>query len=132
MLNRGCCRILGDRIAAASVQKKGNLTWIKIERVTRAFKGEEVDHIPVCLWKHIPPTLWKDELFIKAQMDFYKETDVDFIKLSADKYFCWPAPVLKDIQSAKQLYDIKPLGAHSSTHQRSDQPYKEDHGRDQW
>ena len=84
----------------------------KIERVTRAFKGEEVDHIPVCLWKHIPPTLWKDELFIKAQMDFYKETDVDFIKLSADKYFCWPAPVLKDIQSAKQLYDIKPLGAH--------------------
>ena len=42
----------------------------KIERVTRAFKGEEVDHIPVCLWKHIPPTLWKDELFIKAQMDF--------------------------------------------------------------
>lgn len=84
----------------------------KIERVTRAFKGEEVDHIPVCLWKHIPPTLWKDELFIKTQMDFYKETDVDFIKLSADKYFCWPAPVLKDIQSAKQLYDIKPLGAH--------------------
>ena len=29
----------------------------------------------------------KDELFIKAQMDFYRETDVDFIKLSADKYF---------------------------------------------
>ena len=50
-----------------------------IERVTRAFKGEEVEHNPVCLWIHIPPTLWKDELFIMAQMDFYKETDVDFI-----------------------------------------------------
>ena len=86
----------------------------KIERVKRAFKGEEVDHVPVCLWKHIPPTLWKDELFIKAQMDFYKATDVDFIKLSADKYFCWPAAALKDIQSAKQLYELKPLGPHHS------------------
>ena len=82
----------------------------KIERVKRALKGEEVDHVPVCLWKHIPPTLWKDELFIKAQMDFYRETGVDFIKLSADKYFCWPAAVLKDIQSAAQLYELKPFG----------------------
>lgn len=65
----------------------------KIERVTRAFKGEEVDHIPVCLWKHIPPTLWKDELFIKAQMDFYKETmlilsNFPQINISAGRHLC--------------------------------------------
>ena len=106
----------------------------KIERVTRAFKGEEVDHIPVCLWKHIPPTLWKDELFIKAQMDFYKETDVDFIKLSADKYFLLAGTCVKMISSLQnQLYDIKAVGSpiiHTS--EAKINRTKEDHGRDQW
>lgn len=84
----------------------------KIERVKRAFKGETVDHVPVCLWKHVPPSQWETDKFIKAQLDFYKETDVDFIKLSADGYFGWPADCLKDIKSAKDLYEIKQLGAY--------------------
>ena len=84
----------------------------KRERVIAAFHGKEVDHVPVCMWQHVPPEYWDDDdKFAKCQLDAYKHTDVDFVKLSADKYFGWPDPVLNGISSAKQLYDMKPLGA---------------------
>lgn len=79
----------------------------KRERVKRAFKGETVDHVPVCMWKHVPPSEWETDRFIKAQLDFYKITDVDFIKLSADGYFGWPAEGLKNVSDVKELYEIK-------------------------
>ena len=48
----------------------------KIERVTRAFKGEEVDHIPVCLWKgerfmeiRIPFLRWMESASARALFD---------------------------------------------------------------
>jgi len=84
----------------------------KRERVTAAFHGQEVDHVPVCMWKHVPCELWEnDDAFVQCQLNSYRVTDVDFVKLSADKYFCWPAPVLEGIKSADELYHIKPLGA---------------------
>ena len=83
----------------------------KRERVLAAFQGKETDHVPVCMWKHVPQELWDDDdQFIKHQLDSYRNTDVDFVKLSADKYFGWPAPVLDGIESADALYNIKPLG----------------------
>lgn len=83
----------------------------KRERVIAAFQGKETDHVPVCMWQHVPPEYWDDDdRFAQYQIDAYRHTDVDFVKLSADKYFGWPAPVLDGITSAKQLYGIKPLG----------------------
>ena len=82
----------------------------KRERVIAAFKGQETDCTPVCFWKHVPQELWGTDDFIKAQVDFYKETDVDFVKLSADGYFGWPDPVLKDLKDPKELYNMKPFG----------------------
>ena len=84
----------------------------KRERVIAAFHGQEVDHVPVCMWQHVPPAFWgNDDRFAAEQARFYKSTDVDFMKLSGDKYFGWPSPALREIESAKQLYDVKPLGA---------------------
>lgn len=84
----------------------------KRERVIAAFHGKKVDHVPVCMWKHVPPELWDDDdKFAQCQADFVKATDVDFAKLSADKYFGWPAPVLDGIEKAEDLYKIEPLGA---------------------
>lgn len=84
----------------------------KRERVIAAFHGQEVDHVPVCMWTHVPHELWDDDdKFVQCQVDFVKQTDVDFAKLSADKYFCWPAPVLDGITKAEDLYKIEPLGA---------------------
>lgn len=84
----------------------------KRERVIAAFQGREVDHVPVCMWQHVPCEYWDDDdQFVRFQLNAYKNTDVDFMKLSADKYFGWPAPVLEGITNADDLYNIKPLGA---------------------
>ena len=57
----------------------------KRERVLAAFQGKEVDHVPVSMWKHVPSELWGDDnQFAEYQVKFAKDTDVDFIKLSAD------------------------------------------------
>ena len=83
----------------------------KKERVLAAFRGEEVDHVPVCMWKHVPREFWgDDDKFADCQLASYRNTDVDFMKLSGDKYFGWPAPVLKGIERAEELYGIEPLG----------------------
>ena len=83
----------------------------KKERVFAAFRGEEVDHVPVCMWKHVPREFWSDDdKFAECQLASYRNTDVDFMKLSGDKFFGWPAPVLKGIQDAGELYKIEPLG----------------------
>lgn len=84
----------------------------KRERVIAAFHGKEVDHVPVCMWKHVPKEFWDDDdKFAEHQINSYKDTGVDFIKLSGDKYFGWPSPVLDGITSAEELYNMKSLGA---------------------
>ena len=83
----------------------------KRERVIAAFKGRETDHVAVCMWKHVPPQYWADDdAFAAYQAKFLHDTDVDFMKLSGDKYFWWPAPILKEIENPANLYQMKPLG----------------------
>ena len=83
----------------------------KRERTLAAFQGKETDHVPVCMWKHVPQKYWKDEdAFAQAQADSFKATDVDFMKLSGDGFFGWPSPGLEDLESPKQLYGLQPLG----------------------
>ena len=84
----------------------------KRERVIAALHGQQVDHVPVCMWKHVPPEYWTDDdRFAACQAQFLQDTDVDFMKLSGDKYFGWPSPALQGIESADSLYRVKPLGA---------------------
>ena len=85
----------------------------KRERVTAAFRGREVDHVPVCMWQHVGPEYWgDDDRFAAVQAKFLHDTDVDFMKLSGDKYFGWPAPALAGIEKAEDLYRVRPLGAY--------------------
>lgn len=83
----------------------------KRERVTAAFRGQETDHVPVCMWKHVPEKYWADDdQFARCQIEAYRNTDVDFVKLSGDKYFTWPSPVLDNIEKAEDLFRLEPLG----------------------
>ncbi len=83
----------------------------KRERVTAAFRGQETDYVPVCMWQHVPPEYWgNDDRFAEVQAKFLKDTDVDFMKLSGDKYFGWPSPILKDIEKAEDLMKVHRLG----------------------
>ena len=81
------------------------------ERVIAAFKGQETDHVPVCMWKHVPPEFWgDDDRFAREQARAFHSTDVDFMKLSGDKYFGWPSPALTDIENPASLLWMEPLG----------------------
>lgn len=82
----------------------------KRERVLAAIHRQPVDHTPACFWWHFPAEIARTEKFVNAQLDFYRKMDLDFLKISADGYMGWPAPVLENLTSAKQLYDIQPIG----------------------
>ncbi len=83
----------------------------KRERVLAAFRGEETDHVPVCMWKHVPMEYRADDdLFAECQVSAFRNTDVDFMKLSGDGYFTWPSPVLEHIEKAEDLFRMEPLG----------------------
>lgn len=83
----------------------------KRDRVTAAFRGQETDHVPVCMWQHIGPEYWgDDDRFAAKQAEFLRNTDVDFMKLSGDKFFGWPSPVLQNIEKAEDLMRVRRLG----------------------
>ena len=83
----------------------------KKERTLAAFRGQEVDHVPVCMWKHVPGEYHRDfDRFAEYQAASFRSTDVDFMKLSADGYFGWPSPLLKGIGKAAELRQLEPLG----------------------
>ena len=51
---------------------------------------------------------WRD--FIREQIKFYRDMDLDFLKISCDGYFGWPEKTLINLESARQLYEMKPIG----------------------
>lgn len=84
----------------------------KRERVLAAFAGQETDHVPVCMWKHVPAEYWQDfDRFADCQAAAFHSTGVDFMKLSADGYFGWPSPQLESIENVQDLMKLEPLGA---------------------
>jgi len=83
----------------------------KKERTLAAFQGKETDHVPVCMWQHVPSEYQSDDdRFADCQLRAYKKTGVDFMKLSADGYFGWSSPLLKEVEKVGDLYKLQPLG----------------------
>ena len=69
----------------------------KRERVLAALHNQETDYVPGCFWRHYTPEIERGEDVVEAHMKFYRETDVDFIKISSDGYFGWPEETLKNL-----------------------------------
>jgi len=82
----------------------------KRERVLAALNNQEVDYVPGCFWRHFPAEKSHGQIFVDEQIKFFTDTDVDFMKISCDGYFGWPADALKNLDSAKDLYQMKHLG----------------------
>ena len=53
----------------------------KIERVRAALSGAEVDHVPASFWFHFPEGQKHGEASVKAHLDYYRATGVDFVKV---------------------------------------------------
>lgn len=82
----------------------------KRERLEAFFKNEEVDKVPACFWRHYSPEWDRGEDLVEAHLKFYRETDLDIVKISSDGYFGWPAKVLQDLTDPAQLYKIEHIG----------------------
>lgn len=92
---------------------------LKKDRVLNAFNNKPVDRVPVGFWFHFIP----DEIChkgledaslkeqnIKGHRKFINETNPDFVKIMSDGYFYYPREEYNNLNDAKDLMKIKPLG----------------------
>lgn len=60
----------------------------KRERLLAAFRGEEMDRVPVALWRHWPGDDQRAEDLARAHLDFQRQYDFDFLKVTPASSFC--------------------------------------------
>ncbi|MFL6213009.1 MAG: uroporphyrinogen decarboxylase family protein [Blastocatellia bacterium] len=82
----------------------------KIDRVTRALRGEEVDRPPFSFWYHFGLQHGPGRKHAEAEVDFYRAYDLDFLKVMNDYPYPLPAG-LEAVESADDWRRIEPVGA---------------------
>jgi uroporphyrinogen decarboxylase len=82
----------------------------KIERVTRALDGEEVDRPPFSFWYHFGLQHMPGRDHAKAEIDFYRAYDLDFLKVMSDYPYPLP-PGLEAIETEEHWKRIEPVAA---------------------
>ena len=80
----------------------------KRTRVLNAMNGKEVDHVPVAFWFHFSGEETKGDACVQAHLKYYRETDLDFVKIMSDNYFPYPLP---KIEKPSDFAKIRPLTA---------------------
>ena len=80
----------------------------KIERVTSALKGDEVDRPPFSFWYHFGLQHMAGRKHAEAELDFYRAYDLDFLKVMSD--YPYPLPDgLEAIESEEDWRRIEPI-----------------------
>ena len=90
----------------------------KRTRVLNAMNKKDVDHVPVGFWFHFSGEEAAGEACVQAHLRYYRETDLDFVKIMCDGYFPYPLP---EIREAKDWKSLKPLDADHPLWRRSAQ-----------
>lgn len=94
-----------------------SITVSKKNLVLDALDGKEVSRIPVGFWFHFTKDEAADglkdpsvvETNLQGHTKFVTEFKPDFVKLMSDGFFNYPAESLKNIKSAADLKNLKPL-----------------------
>lgn len=81
----------------------------KRERVLAAMNGAEVDHVPVGFWFHFGENEALGDACVQAHLKYYRETDLDFVKIMCDGYFSYP--ITETITCAADWKKLQPLPA---------------------
>ena len=88
----------------------------KRTRVLNAMNKLPVDHVPCGFWFHFKGDEAVGEGCVQAHLKYYRETDLDFLKVMCDGFFSYPLSV--EVNEAKDWYKLEPLG--------KDHPYIQD------
>ena len=79
-------------------------------RVLAALENRETDHVPAAFWFHFPAEKAEGQACVDAHLQWYRDTDQDFIKIMCDGYFGYPNETLEKLADVSELYKMKPLG----------------------
>lgn len=79
----------------------------KRTRVLNAMNHLPVDHVPVSFWHHFDEVADMGEAYAQAHLKYFRETDVDFIKIQSTGYFAYPLPRM---EKSSDWWNIKPIG----------------------
>lgn len=79
----------------------------KRERVLNALNNRPVDHVPVGFWFHFSGEDATGERNVQAHLNYYRQTDLDFLKVMSDGFFNYPFNV--EITKAHDWYGLEPL-----------------------
>ncbi|MDO4339263.1 MAG: uroporphyrinogen decarboxylase family protein [Eubacteriales bacterium] len=79
----------------------------KRQRMKKALNNEAIDGILCSVWRHLPEEKRKGDYVIQDQIRYYRETDVDFVKIMSDGYFEYP--LSREIQRASDWRYLEPL-----------------------
>ena len=92
----------------------------KKELVLRAFRGEEVDRVPVGFWFHFVsqeekmlglnnPVIFNKS--VEGHAAYVRAARPDFVKIMSDGFFRYPSALYsREITSIQELKDIQPIG----------------------
>jgi uroporphyrinogen-III decarboxylase len=80
----------------------------KVTRVLHALDQKPVDYPPVSFWFHFNGDEGMGQACVDAHLNYYRESDVDFIKIMCDGYFQFP--LTAEIKEAADWRKLKPLG----------------------
>ena len=83
----------------------------KIERVTNALRGEEVDRPPFSFWYHFGLQHMPARKHAEAEIDFYRAYDLDFLKVMSD----YPYPLPRNVEAIGTEDDWKRIEPVSPT-----------------
>ena len=85
----------------------------KIERVTNALKGAEVDRPPFSFWYHFGLQHMPGRVHAAAEIDFYRAYDLDFLKVMSD--YPYPLPLgLEAVETEEDWRRIEPIAPSNS------------------
>ncbi|MBO6159382.1 MAG: hypothetical protein J6P72_09045 [Firmicutes bacterium] len=79
----------------------------KRTRVLNALNKQPVDHVPVGMWYHFSGEDARGEACVQAHLRYYRDTDLDFLKVMSDSY-TYP---ISGIEKAQDWWNLQPLGA---------------------
>ncbi|PIE36139.1 hypothetical protein CSA56_01270 [candidate division KSB3 bacterium] len=85
----------------------------KKERVRAAISGNEVDYVPSGFWFHFPKVQFFGDEAVKAHLDFYRQTDVDILKIMNEHLY----ELEINIEKASDWLKVKPMSVRSPFYQ---------------
>ncbi len=99
----------GIRVYNSPIKKTdGGVLMDKRTRVLNAMDKKPVDHVPAGFWFHFSGEEAKGEECVQAHLRYYRETDLDFLKVMSDGFFGYPK--LVDVKESEDWYKLQPIG----------------------